>query len=64
MIRPGDSCRRCGKRDVEVIDDWVSDCCDYCNDRRIEHANARREWEYYHPPTESASVRDVSGGTK
>ena len=42
-------CRRCGKYPVEVIEDWQSDCCGYCNDRRIEHANERREWDYYHP---------------
>lgn len=45
-------CKRCGKWEVEEIEDWISDMCGNCNDRDIEHANERREWNYYHPPGE------------
>jgi hypothetical protein len=43
-------CKKCGKNEVEQIDDWVSNYCGHCNDRLIEQANEDREWRYYHPP--------------
>jgi hypothetical protein len=43
-------CKRCGKRPVEVIDDWASAQCSTCNDRDIERNQEREEWNYYHPP--------------
>lgn len=41
-------CKRCGAQEVEQIDDWISDQCPHCNDKDIDHANERREWNYYH----------------
>lgn len=49
MKKPGDLCNKCNKREVETIDDWVSDFCGYCNDRLIENYNERKEFDYYHP---------------
>jgi hypothetical protein len=34
--------------DNEIEDDWISDYCREHNDALIEHANVRREWDYYH----------------
>lgn len=42
-------CKRCGKQEVEEIEDWISDQCGSCNDRDIEKYNEKREWDYYHP---------------
>lgn len=47
-VRPGDACCKCGKYEVEVIDEWVSAYCGYCNDRLVEQANEAREWRDYH----------------
>lgn len=41
-------CNRCKKREVEVIDDFVSSQCSQCNDRDIERTREREEWNYYH----------------
>lgn len=41
-------CARCGKREIEIIDDWESAQCRQCNDRDIERNENRREWEYFH----------------
>lgn len=48
-MRPGDLCLKCKKREVEVIDDWVSTQCPNCNDLDIQHSQERREWNHYHP---------------
>lgn len=54
MSRYDAICCKCKKRPVEVIPeaddgaDWISSQCGSCNDRDIEHANERREWNYYH----------------
>jgi hypothetical protein len=43
-------CIRCKKRPVEDFSDGeLSLQCGPCNDRDIEAANERREWDYYHP---------------
>lgn len=43
-------CIRCKRLPVERFDDgepsWQ---CGPCNDRDIEIANERRDWDYYHP---------------
>lgn len=44
-------CARCKTEPVEVIDEWVSHLCCYCNDREIERSNRQREWDHYHPGT-------------
>lgn len=54
MSKVGDICVRCKNREVEVIrdcgddGDYVSSQCGHCNDRDVERANERREWNYYH----------------
>lgn len=42
-------CCKCKRREVEVIDDWISNYCDYCNDGFIDQSNKRQEWDHYHP---------------
>ncbi len=42
-------CKRCRQYPVEEDDEWQSDFCHYCNDRLIEQAQKRKEWDYYHP---------------
>lgn len=46
-------CASCGKPGVETFsceeDGEVDDPnCPRCNDKLIDHANERREWDYYH----------------
>lgn len=50
MVRPGDLCSCCKKREVEVIDDWVSTLCGNCADVMADRERERREFAYYHPP--------------
>ena len=53
-LTPDSLCSRCGKRTVEVIAgneyvcEYISDQCSLCNDKDIERAYAREEWDYYH----------------
>lgn len=51
MSRP--ICVECKKRECEQFESYedgtyYDDRCGYCNDRQIEHANERAEWNYYH----------------
>jgi hypothetical protein len=48
MTKPSDYCTRCKKQPVEVIDDWVSQYCDACNDRLAEKYREQQEYLYYH----------------
>lgn len=41
-------CKKCGKHEVEEIEDWISDYCGRCNDGLIDKANERREWDHFH----------------
>lgn len=56
MPKPDDICCRCKKRPVEVIDDFVSSQCGYCNDRDVERTRERDEWNYYHPPLDKSDA--------
>lgn len=48
MSRPHDICQRCHKQEVEVIEDWVSQYCPYCNDHLAEKYREQQEFAYYH----------------
>ena len=36
------------RREVEVIDDWVSMLCPSCADRDAEKYRERQDWDYWH----------------
>ncbi len=45
-------CIECKQRECERFEDeeggYFDNRCSRCNDRLIEHANERAEWNYYH----------------
>lgn len=48
-------CCKCKQRGIEIIEGYgdvetfFSPQCERCNNRDVEQANERREWDYYHP---------------